>query len=61
MSLEHSPCEHCHVPSTPRHAQTKNGFPPRICERCGRPYEWRRRWARDWEQVRYCSERCKRA
>ncbi|MCX6413510.1 MAG: DUF2256 domain-containing protein [Actinobacteria bacterium] len=49
------------MPSTPRHAQTKNGFPPRICERCGRPYEWRRRWARDWEQVRYCSERCKRA
>ena len=27
---------------------------------CGRTIEWRRKWARDWEQVRYCSDACRR-
>lgn len=31
----------------------------RICERCGRRIEWRKKWARDWEQVRYCSAACR--
>ncbi|NIP18083.1 MAG: DUF2256 domain-containing protein, partial [Xanthomonadales bacterium] len=25
-----------------------------------RPFYWRRKWAADWELVRYCSERCRR-
>ena len=41
-----------------REAQTKNGFAPRICVTCGRPFEWRKKWARDWEKVLYCSQRC---
>jgi hypothetical protein len=40
-------------------AKTKNGFPPKICQRCGLPFEWRKKWARDWESVKYCSEKCK--
>ena len=40
-------------------AKVKNGFPPKICVRCDRPFEWRKKWARDWENVQYCSERCK--
>ncbi|HCG78469.1 MAG TPA: DUF2256 domain-containing protein, partial [Oceanospirillales bacterium] len=31
------------------------------CAYCQRPFCWRRKWARDWENVRYCSQRCKRA
>jgi hypothetical protein len=27
---------------------------------CGRTITWRAKWRRDWEQVRYCSERCRR-
>ncbi|MGC9387341.1 MAG: DUF2256 domain-containing protein [Hydrogenovibrio sp.] len=27
---------------------------------CGRPFVWRKKWRKDWEQVRYCSERCRR-
>lgn len=27
---------------------------------CGRTVEWRARWARDWDQVRYCSQGCRR-
>jgi hypothetical protein len=36
-----------------------NGFPDKICARCGRPFSWRKKWARDWEQVRYCSDKCR--
>jgi len=38
----------------------KGDLPRKICATCGRPFAWRRKWARDWDQVRYCSERCKR-
>ncbi|MCF5657515.1 DUF2256 domain-containing protein [Pseudomonas poae] len=27
---------------------------------CGLPFTWRKKWARCWEEVRYCSERCRR-
>lgn len=33
---------------------------PRTCAGCGRRIEWRRRWADDWESVRWCSEACRR-
>ncbi|MFD1436850.1 DUF2256 domain-containing protein [Acinetobacter terrae] len=25
-----------------------------------RPFSWRKKWQRCWDEVRYCSERCKR-
>lgn len=31
----------------------------RSCVVCGRRIEWRAKWARDWEQVRYCSDACR--
>ena len=31
------------------------------CAACGRTITWRRKWERDWEQVRYCSTACRRA
>ncbi|NRB72629.1 MAG: DUF2256 domain-containing protein [Xanthomonadales bacterium] len=34
--------------------------PSKNCAVCGRPFEWRKKWAACWEQVRYCSERCRR-
>ncbi|RKH55652.1 DUF2256 and DUF3253 domain-containing protein [Corallococcus aberystwythensis] len=33
--------------------------PPKPCAVCGRAITWRRKWARDWEQVRYCSDACR--
>lgn len=33
---------------------------PRTCVACGRQFAWRKKWARDWEQVRYCSDACRR-
>lgn len=38
----------------------KGDLPQKTCATCGRPFAWRRKWAADWDQVRYCSERCRR-
>ncbi|MDP5291038.1 DUF2256 domain-containing protein [Oceanimonas sp. CHS3-5] len=38
----------------------KPHLPQKMCIVCGRPFSWRKKWARDWEQVKYCSERCRR-
>lgn len=37
----------------------KGDLPQKICEFCLKPYAWRKKWARDWEAIRYCSQRCK--
>lgn len=34
--------------------------PDKVCARCGRPFAWRKKWARDWEHVKYCSDACRR-
>ncbi len=33
---------------------------PKTCVACGRAIEWRKKWERDWDQVRYCSSACRR-
>jgi hypothetical protein len=38
----------------------KENLPEKICALCGRPMVWRKAWAKNWDQVKYCSERCKR-
>ncbi|MFO8152389.1 DUF2256 domain-containing protein [Thioalkalivibrio sp.] len=38
----------------------KSDLPTRICAHCGRPFSWRRKWRAHWDEVRYCSERCRR-
>ncbi|MCB6184706.1 DUF2256 domain-containing protein [Leeia sp. TBRC 13508] len=39
-------------------AHHKTTLPEKTCLVCNRPFAWRKKWARDWEQVKYCSERC---
>ncbi|WP_162415811.1 DUF2256 domain-containing protein [Cyclobacterium roseum] len=34
-------------------------FPQKICPVCGRPFTWRKKWEKNWEQVLYCSDRCR--
>ncbi|MFY7923918.1 MAG: DUF2256 domain-containing protein [Gemmatimonas sp.] len=36
-----------------------NGHADKICARCGRPFSWRKKWERDWDAVRYCSDKCR--
>lgn len=37
----------------------KGNLPVKICLACTRPFAWRKKWARDWDQVKYCSDRCR--
>ena len=37
----------------------KPHLPEKPCEACGRPFAWRKKWARDWDNVKTCSDRCK--
>lgn len=38
----------------------KAHVPGKICACCGRSFAWRRRWARSWDEVRYCSDACRK-
>ncbi|MCU0868679.1 MAG: DUF2256 domain-containing protein [Burkholderiales bacterium] len=37
----------------------KSLLPSKPCVHCGRPMAWRKAWERNWDQVKYCSERCR--
>jgi len=37
----------------------KSDLPTKSCAACGLLFTWRKKWARDWENVRYCSDRCR--
>ena len=39
----------------------KSDLPTKTCAVCGRPFTWRRKWARVWDEVKYCSQACRRA
>ena len=39
----------------------KGDLPSKICAGCGLPFAWRKKWERDWDSVKYCSERCRRS
>ena len=39
---------------------TKSNLPSKDCIVCNRPFEWRKKWERCWDEVKYCSERCRR-
>ncbi|WP_299365515.1 DUF2256 domain-containing protein [Winogradskyella sp.] len=38
----------------------KQYLPEKVCFVCKRPFSWRKKWAKDWDNVKYCSERCRR-
>ena len=31
----------------------------KTCTVCGRSIEWRKKWEKSWDQVKYCSDRCR--
>lgn len=36
----------------------KENLPEKICAVCNRPFSWRKKWEKNWEHVKYCSDRC---
>ncbi|MFN4325008.1 MAG: DUF2256 domain-containing protein [Azonexus sp.] len=48
------------TPLTAGFRGNKAALPSKPCLACGRPMSWRRKWAANWAQVRYCSRACRR-
>ncbi|MDB2349647.1 DUF2256 domain-containing protein [Alphaproteobacteria bacterium] len=36
----------------------KTNLPFKICKSCKKPFAWRKKWQKDWENVLYCSKKC---
>ena len=55
--------QHAHAIVTPLRREgalvKKGDLPTKTCAVCGRPFTWRKKWTRDWENVKYCSKRCR--
>ncbi|MDC0422863.1 DUF2256 domain-containing protein [Methylophilaceae bacterium] len=33
----------------------------KLCKVCNRPFTWRKKWEKVWDEVKYCSERCRKS
>ncbi|MFL2618637.1 MAG: DUF2256 domain-containing protein [Flavobacteriaceae bacterium] len=38
----------------------KSNLPTKICPVCNLPFTWRKKWEKNWENVKYCSKRCRK-
>ncbi|WP_083921246.1 DUF2256 domain-containing protein [Cytophaga aurantiaca] len=37
----------------------KRDFPTKICSTCQRAFTWRKKWEKVWDEVKYCSDKCR--
>lgn len=47
--------------SAPEFRGNKQSLPRKPCVVCAKPMVWRKAWAKNWDAVKYCSERCRRS
>ncbi|WKN32384.1 DUF2256 domain-containing protein [Porifericola rhodea] len=38
----------------------KGDLPAKNCPVCQKPFSWRKKWEKQWDEIAYCSERCRR-
>jgi len=38
----------------------KQHLPTKVCVVCKLSFTWRKKWEKNWESVKYCSERCRK-
>ncbi len=31
----------------------------KLCKTCGRAFSWRKKWEKDWDVIKYCSDACR--
>ena len=44
----------------PNFRGNKQSLPSKPCSVCGRPMVWRKAWAKNWADVKHCSDACRR-
>jgi hypothetical protein len=37
----------------------KADLPSKTCANCGLLFAWRKKWEKVWQEVKYCSDRCR--
>jgi hypothetical protein len=37
----------------------KENLPSKDCIVCNRPFTWRKKWEKVWDEVKYCSDKCR--
>ncbi len=37
----------------------KQNLPFKICIVCQRQFTWRKKWEKVWDEVKYCSDKCR--
>lgn len=45
--------------SMPIRKTSKKNLPQRICVVCEKPFTWRKKWEKVWDEVKYCSDKCR--
>ncbi len=43
----------------PKSQATTAEHPDKSCATCGRTITWRKKWERDWDNIRFCSDACR--
>ena len=43
----------------PRRETASGEHTPKTCAACGRTMEWRKNWAKNWDEVKFCSDGCR--
>ncbi|WP_375238900.1 DUF2256 domain-containing protein [Aurantibacter sp.] len=38
----------------------KQHLPKKTCQTCKLSFTWRKKWKENWENVKYCSEKCRK-
>lgn len=47
------------MPDRKPKSQTVESHPSKTCAACGRTITWRKKWERDWDSVKFCSDACR--
>jgi hypothetical protein len=47
------------MPDRQRSKSAHCQLPQKTCAACGRTITWRKKWERDWENVKFCSDACR--
>ncbi|MBK8365931.1 MAG: DUF2256 domain-containing protein [Bacteroidetes bacterium] len=37
----------------------KQHLPSKTCMTCEKPFSWRKKWEKNWDNVKYCSDKCR--
>tara|TARA_B100000965_G_C19458772_1_gene698720 strand:- start:259 stop:414 length:156 start_codon:yes stop_codon:yes gene_type:complete len=37
----------------------KENLPSKVCIICQRPFSWRKKWEKVWDEVKFCSKKCR--